>query len=271
MLSHFLLMVLYALVVSLFFTLLWRRERQGAGQALPPDLPGDGRGRPAGGLAHVSVPAPARPPRFHDRAAMPSRGAAGGRRRSLGRPARRAAHLRAAPPGARAACRSASAATRCARPGSSPWPTARRSRWWASPRSLKVLPRVARDLRRACSSEVDRRRPGRGRAGRLPGLQPPPGPASSRARASRWSTTSAPRSGPGGAGACSTIARIGRPHAGPLPLRGGASTAVMASTWSTSAIRWWTRCPRSPRPGTADEPGARPSAVPAGAAARARG
>jgi uncharacterized membrane protein YfcA len=28
MLSHFLLMVLYALVVSLFFTLLWRRERR---------------------------------------------------------------------------------------------------------------------------------------------------------------------------------------------------------------------------------------------------
>lgn len=27
MLSHFLLMVLYALIVSLFFTLLWRRER----------------------------------------------------------------------------------------------------------------------------------------------------------------------------------------------------------------------------------------------------
>jgi cytochrome bd-type quinol oxidase subunit 2 len=26
-LSHFLLMVLYALIVSLFFTLLWRRER----------------------------------------------------------------------------------------------------------------------------------------------------------------------------------------------------------------------------------------------------
>lgn len=26
--SHFLLMVLYALVVSLFFTLLWRRERK---------------------------------------------------------------------------------------------------------------------------------------------------------------------------------------------------------------------------------------------------
>lgn len=25
--SHFLLMVLYALIVSLFFTLLWRRER----------------------------------------------------------------------------------------------------------------------------------------------------------------------------------------------------------------------------------------------------
>jgi cytochrome bd-type quinol oxidase subunit 2 len=28
MLSHFLLMVLYALIVSLFFTLLWRRERR---------------------------------------------------------------------------------------------------------------------------------------------------------------------------------------------------------------------------------------------------
>ena len=28
MLSHFLLMVLYALLVSLFFTLLWRRERK---------------------------------------------------------------------------------------------------------------------------------------------------------------------------------------------------------------------------------------------------
>ena len=28
MLSHFLLMVLYALLVSLFFTLLWRRERR---------------------------------------------------------------------------------------------------------------------------------------------------------------------------------------------------------------------------------------------------
>jgi uncharacterized membrane protein YfcA len=28
MLSHFFLMVLYALVVSLFFTLLWRRERR---------------------------------------------------------------------------------------------------------------------------------------------------------------------------------------------------------------------------------------------------
>lgn len=28
MLSHFLLMVLYALVVSLFFTLLWRRGRR---------------------------------------------------------------------------------------------------------------------------------------------------------------------------------------------------------------------------------------------------
>lgn len=28
MLSHFLLMVLYALVVSVFFTLLWRRERK---------------------------------------------------------------------------------------------------------------------------------------------------------------------------------------------------------------------------------------------------
>ena len=28
MLSHFLLMVLYALIVSLFFTLLWRRERK---------------------------------------------------------------------------------------------------------------------------------------------------------------------------------------------------------------------------------------------------
>jgi cytochrome bd-type quinol oxidase subunit 2 len=27
-LSHFFLMVLYALVVSLFFTLLWRRERK---------------------------------------------------------------------------------------------------------------------------------------------------------------------------------------------------------------------------------------------------
>jgi uncharacterized membrane protein YfcA len=27
-LSHFLLMVLYALVVSVFFTLLWRRERK---------------------------------------------------------------------------------------------------------------------------------------------------------------------------------------------------------------------------------------------------
>jgi cytochrome bd-type quinol oxidase subunit 2 len=27
-LSHFLLMVLYALIVSLFFTLLWRRERR---------------------------------------------------------------------------------------------------------------------------------------------------------------------------------------------------------------------------------------------------
>jgi hypothetical protein len=27
MLSHFFLMVLYSLVVSLFFTLLWRRER----------------------------------------------------------------------------------------------------------------------------------------------------------------------------------------------------------------------------------------------------
>ncbi len=26
--SHFLLMVLYALIVSLFFTLLWRRERK---------------------------------------------------------------------------------------------------------------------------------------------------------------------------------------------------------------------------------------------------
>lgn len=28
MLSHFFLMVLYALVVSLFFTLLWRRDRK---------------------------------------------------------------------------------------------------------------------------------------------------------------------------------------------------------------------------------------------------
>ncbi|MDP9121723.1 MAG: hypothetical protein M3O15_10230 [Acidobacteriota bacterium] len=28
MLSHFLLMVVYALVVSLFFTLLWRRDRR---------------------------------------------------------------------------------------------------------------------------------------------------------------------------------------------------------------------------------------------------
>ena len=28
MLSHFLLMVLYALIVSLFFTLLWRRGRK---------------------------------------------------------------------------------------------------------------------------------------------------------------------------------------------------------------------------------------------------
>ena len=28
MLSHFLLMVLYALIVSLFFALLWRRERK---------------------------------------------------------------------------------------------------------------------------------------------------------------------------------------------------------------------------------------------------
>ncbi len=28
MLSHFLLMVTYALIVSLFFTLLWRRERR---------------------------------------------------------------------------------------------------------------------------------------------------------------------------------------------------------------------------------------------------
>ncbi len=28
MLSHFLLMVLYALIVSLFFTFLWRRERK---------------------------------------------------------------------------------------------------------------------------------------------------------------------------------------------------------------------------------------------------
>lgn len=28
MLSHFLLMVLYALLVSVFFTLLWRRERK---------------------------------------------------------------------------------------------------------------------------------------------------------------------------------------------------------------------------------------------------
>ncbi|HVS00514.1 MAG TPA: hypothetical protein VMW27_28085 [Thermoanaerobaculia bacterium] len=28
MLSHFFLMVLYALVVSLFFTLLWRRDRR---------------------------------------------------------------------------------------------------------------------------------------------------------------------------------------------------------------------------------------------------
>jgi cytochrome bd-type quinol oxidase subunit 2 len=28
MLSHFFLMVLYSLVVSLFFTLLWRRERK---------------------------------------------------------------------------------------------------------------------------------------------------------------------------------------------------------------------------------------------------
>jgi cytochrome bd-type quinol oxidase subunit 2 len=28
MLSHFLLMVLYALIVSLFFTLLWRRDRR---------------------------------------------------------------------------------------------------------------------------------------------------------------------------------------------------------------------------------------------------
>ncbi|HEX3552216.1 MAG TPA: hypothetical protein VIA62_03185 [Thermoanaerobaculia bacterium] len=28
MLSHFLLMVVYALIVSLFFTLLWRRERR---------------------------------------------------------------------------------------------------------------------------------------------------------------------------------------------------------------------------------------------------
>ena len=28
MLSHFFLMVLYALLVSLFFTLLWRRERK---------------------------------------------------------------------------------------------------------------------------------------------------------------------------------------------------------------------------------------------------
>jgi cytochrome bd-type quinol oxidase subunit 2 len=27
MLSHFLLMVVYALIVSLFFTLLWRRDR----------------------------------------------------------------------------------------------------------------------------------------------------------------------------------------------------------------------------------------------------
>ena len=29
MLSHFFLMVLYALLVSVFFTLLWRRERRG--------------------------------------------------------------------------------------------------------------------------------------------------------------------------------------------------------------------------------------------------
>lgn len=28
MLSHFFLMVLYALIVSVFFTLLWRRERK---------------------------------------------------------------------------------------------------------------------------------------------------------------------------------------------------------------------------------------------------
>ncbi len=29
MLSHFFLMVVYALLVSVFFTLLWRRERRG--------------------------------------------------------------------------------------------------------------------------------------------------------------------------------------------------------------------------------------------------
>jgi uncharacterized membrane protein YfcA len=29
MLSHFFLMVLYALLVSIFFTLLWRRQRRG--------------------------------------------------------------------------------------------------------------------------------------------------------------------------------------------------------------------------------------------------
>ena len=131
-------------------------------------------------------------------------------------------------------------ATSCAPPGSSPWRTAPRSRWWASPRCCASCRAPARsspccsprstaagpvaavlidfpDFNLRLARELAEAR----RAGRL--LHQPAG------------LGLAPRPGQDDRPA-------GGPHAGALPVRGRLLPRAPASTWSTSAIRWSTRC-----------------------------
>ena len=275
MLSHFLLMVLYALIVSLFFTLLWRRDRREQIRLFLQIF----LGMVGGGLlvAWLMYPVPLGPAGADSMSRWRMAGAtraAGRRRRGLGRPPRRAADLRAArgwcPDLAafglggdemRAAGLRAGGPQLRDRGGrhhrGAQDPAARRARssptcsprWTAGARRVAVL--------------ID-----------FPDFNLRLAKRAQGARRARWSTTSARRCGPGAGGGCKHDRPPGRPHARALPVRGATSTAATASTSSHVGHplvdevpvlpQAWDRGAREPDDGPyriALLPGSRPSEV----------
>ncbi len=230
-LSHLVLMTTYAALVGLFFALLWRRGREGAGEALPADLPRHDDRRHPPRVADVSLPDRARrsdPMSSGDLLVVA--GEASGDQHG----ARMLRELKRLRPGLQS--RSASARISCAAEGVDLVADSREISVVGISEALAILPR-AKEIQDLLVAACERRRPDVAVLIDFPGVQSAPRPQAQVARdSSRLLHQSAglglaqgarARPSPSWSTGCSCCS-LSRPI----------STAGTACRSATSAIRW---------------------------------